>query len=169
MAPRHPTLLLLLGVGLSLAVSASATCCEDCRNLQGDDLVFHCFEQVFRGRGGGAAGHCHNCVSASDCLDLSRSVAGNVAEAACSVARDKCGAAAALAQALQVTRPQCYRAAKNVCLTYARDYAQDGSGSCSGYTGGYGSCDAGTFRSYVDEELESLCDRVGKGIAISLP
>ncbi|PNH06545.1 hypothetical protein TSOC_007084 [Tetrabaena socialis] len=113
--------------------------------------------------------NCQNCVSGTQCIDLSRDVAGNVAQAACSYAVDQCTPQRAAATSLQVGRQQCYRAAKNVCLTYGRDYAQNGGASCAGYNNGVGTCNKMEFRRYFNQKLDELCESVGKGIAISLP
>ncbi|PNH06538.1 hypothetical protein TSOC_007086 [Tetrabaena socialis] len=132
-------------------------CCEDCQKQNSDQEIFNCFQ------------NCQNCVSGTQCLDLSRDVAGAVAQAACFYAVDQCTPQQQKAQAFQVTREQCYRAAKNVCLTYGEDYAKSGGGSCAGYNSGTGDCDAATFRSYFNSKLNDLCESVGLGVAISLP
>ncbi|KXZ52404.1 hypothetical protein GPECTOR_9g448 [Gonium pectorale] len=108
-----------------------------------------------------------DCVEGQQCLELSRDVAGNVANAACSYAASRCQPQ--IAAALSVSRQQCYRAAKNVCINYGREYAQNGGGSCSGYVNGVGTCSTQQFRRYFNDKLNDLCESVGRGIAISLP
>ncbi|PNH06540.1 hypothetical protein TSOC_007085 [Tetrabaena socialis] len=135
-------------------------CCEDCQTRgRGNDVaVFNCF------------GNCQNCVSGPKCLELSRGVAGAVAQVACAYAVDQCTPRrAAAAAAFQVTRQQCYRAAKNVCLAYGRDYAQNGGTSCAGYINGAGSCDKTEFRRSFTIKLNELCESISKGVAVSLP
>ncbi|PNH06539.1 hypothetical protein TSOC_007087 [Tetrabaena socialis] len=135
---------------------AEAPCCEDCQKQNSYPEIFKCFQ------------NCQDCVSGQQCIDLSRDVAGAVAQVACSYAADQCTPQKAAA-AFQATRDQCYRAAKNVCLTYGEDYAKSGGGSCAGYNSGVGNCDAATFRSYFNSKLNDLCESVGLGVAISLP
>lgn len=168
----------------ALLWDGSRICCSDCEDQFFNDevAILHCFGDCVQDPCTHTPPHIPDrcpdwgCVDAGDCLDLSRDNAGTVADVACAYASVQCqptmvidGVAQAVAQGGQVTRRQCYKAAKNVCIMYCRDYAQSGYGNCYGYVHGYGNCGASEFKQYFDTKMGGLCDSIAKGIAIDLP